>query len=244
MALNWLCFGLLAPFRPLASVRGRLGPVRGWSRRSGLLRPESRRRSPGSRPPDNPVSWVAGTCGRPSWLRRRTTAARSCGARRQAIPAPLPAPPPAGFATAHDAASARTRGTTATPRFFRPAPWWEPDRPPPSCGYAAPFPTRACPVRSERVMASNCTAASPTTSWGWKRAVTSRCRRRKSCGSSPRACNFRSISGGARPRRRAFKAARRFPALVLEPVDFWALRRLAASRAGLKKASRYLRVQP
>ena len=34
--------------------------------------------------------------------------------------------------------------------------------------------------------------------------------------------------------RRAFRAGRRFPALVLGPVDFWALRSLAASRSGLK----------
>ncbi len=180
-----------------------------------------------------------------SWVRaggfRRSegeqAAARSCGARRQALPTPVPAPPSAAPAPARVAVSARSPGTRATPRSSRPDPWWEPDRRPPSCGYASPSPTRACPERSERVMAStstSCTAASPVASCAGKRSATSRCRRRKSRASSPRARNCRSISGGAKPRLRAFRATRRFPALVLGPVDFWALRRLAASRAALK----------
>ncbi len=45
-----------------------------------------------------------------------------------------------------------------------------------------------------------------------------------------------SISGGARPRLGEFRAERHFPATVLGPLDFRALRRLAASRAALETA--------
>ena len=228
MALNWLCLGLLALLRPWLRFQG-------WLLCSGLLWPECRRRSPGTRPTDHPVSSVVGTSGWPSLLRRRTAAAPSCGACRQALLAPAPSTSISRIR--HRACRCLCTLTSCTSSSsILPVQISRGSR------------TGAHPVAdTPRLLPPEPALSEANGSWS---AIARRPRRsRRGVGIGPLhrdadggnradlrplARNCCPISGGTRPRRSAFRATRRFPAVVLGPVDFRALRRLAASRAGLK----------